>query len=120
MRVRVRVRAGVKAGLGLELLRRALLLVPYLAAPSTVPTATRGTSLVSTVTCTEAAAAASPVEAALLVLTLHVTRYDVPLATDALKKLGGRVSTSPDAEVVEPVRGVDVKGFSPTLPTWLG
>ena len=76
--------------------------------------------MVSTVTCTEAAAAASPVEAVLLVVTLHVTRYDVPLATDALKKLGGRESTSPDAEVVEPVRGVDVKGFSPTLPTWLG
>ena len=117
MRVRLRVRAGVKAGLGLELLRRALLLVPYLAAPSTVPTATRGTSSVSTVTCTEAAAAASPVEAALLVVTLHVTRYKVPLATDALKKLGGRVSTSPDGEVVEPVRGVSVKGFSPALPT---
>ena len=49
-----------------------------------------------------------------------MTRYGVPLATDALKKLGGRVSTSPDGEVVEPVRGVDVKGFSPTLPTWLG
>ena len=76
--------------------------------------------MVSTVTCTEAAAAASPVEAALLVVTLHVTRYDVPLATDALKKLGGRVSTSPDGEVVEPLRGVSVKGFSPALPTWLG
>ena len=76
--------------------------------------------MVSTVTCTEAAAAASPVEAALLVVTLHVTRYEVPLATDALKKLGGRVSTSPDGEVVEPLRGVSVKGFSPALPTWLG
>ena len=59
-------------------------------------------------------------EAAPLVVTLHVTRYEVPLATDALKNLGGRVSTSPEGEVVEPLRGVDVKGFSPTVPTWLG
>ena len=77
--------------------------------------------MVSTVTCTEAAAAASPVEAALLVVALHLTRYEVPLRTDGLKKLGGRVSTSPDGEVVEPVRGVDVKGMLPApVPTWLG
>ena len=52
--------------------------------------------MVSTVTCTEAAAATSPVEAALLVVTLHVTWYEVPLGTAKPKKLGGRVSTSPD------------------------
>jgi hypothetical protein len=79
------------------------------------------TSLVSTVTCTEAAAATSPVEAALLVATLHLTWYEVPLGTPTLKKLAGRVSTSPDCEVVEPVRGVASRGLLPAaVPTWLG
>ena len=79
------------------------------------------TSFVSTVTCTEAAAATTPVDAALLVVTLHLTWYEVPLGTATLKKLAGRVSSSPDGEVVEPVRGVASRGLLPAaVPTWLG
>ena len=77
--------------------------------------------MVSTVTCTEAAAATSPVEAALLAVTVHLTWYEVPLGTATPKKLAGRVSTSPDCEAVEPVRRVGSRGLPPAaVPTWLG